>query len=1073
LSLGVGLLLLLLPFWTQSQTTYYTDGTSGNNGYDGLSNLVVNGHGPKFDVTSAIAVASNGDAIVAAATVYHELLWNLAAKNLTLDPQGQVTVTIATDSVGDGIPDWWRQQYFGGDGTTTDSTSCASCDPDGDGLTNLQEYQAGRDPNDYYNGMLPILQVVSGNGQGGLTNQFLAQPLVVSVTNAIHGVLTNAPVTFAVQGSGLLAASINASPTNSLTMRTDINGQAAAYFLLPSTFGTTNQITATVTTGTNSTQVVFTAWTCSSASACINGLVCWWPFDEGRGTITMDASGNGSTGVLTNGAYASTNDPTWITGILSNALSFDGYSNQYVQAQPTGTVTGTFTVAAWVLLPDRDDYFCDGMCVFSTTTTNTDGDSETIFDLLVTPGSNIVWDISDGVNSTGGSANFNYTTGTWYHIACVVTPTNCAVYVNGVVTGGGSSTAGPPLLYDGGEVVAIGMDPVSGDSFNGSIDDVRVYDQALAANEVAALYDVDTIGDGIPNWWRQQYFGSGSTTNSDSCASCDPDGDGFTNLDDYLAGRDPWHPPSPSFTPEGGAYLTPISVTVSSIIAGATIHYTTNGLVPTTTDLVIASGGTVMVSAPTLLRAAAFKSGMTNSETKSGLYQIGARVAAGWDYSFALETDGTLWAWGWNDHGQLGDGMVKEYEPGLGWDVDRWLPAQVSGISNVWAVAGGQWHTVAADTNGTVWTWGSNVDGSANGNGELGDGTYTNHYTPLAISGVSNVIAVAAGASHSMALRSDGTVWTWGDNGSGKLGIGSSGGNTNVPVQAVGLTQMIGITAGAYHSVALRADGTVWTWGDNGSGKLGIGSSVGNTNWPVQAVGLTQMIAVAAGTGHSVALRADGTVWTWGDNGSGQLGRTNDDNTVPDQVSGLSNVVAIAAGQLHTLAVTADGHLYAWGDNEYGQLGVGNNNLQSTNTPQLVSTLTNAVFVSAGNHSLAVNLYEGVGILWAWGLNANGQIGDDTTTDRYYPVLVHTPFDAYHIGIPDWVECQNGWDLHNPDQNGDGLLDGISLMLGISPTNMDVDPFNPGSSPPQPPPPTNNHTPPVITLVEPADAGLQ
>ena len=123
---------------------------------------------------------------------------------------------------------------------------------------------------------------------------------------------------------------------------------------------------------------------------------------------------------------------------------------------------------------------------------------------------------------------------------------------------------------------------------------------------------------------------------------------------------------------------------------------------------------------------------MTTSDTKSGLYQIGSRVVAGWDYSFVLETNGTLWAWGRNDYGQLGDGYASG---------SSGSPEFVSGISNVRAVAGGEMHSGAADTNGTVWTWGYN------GDGELGDGdeTYTNYYNPLEIGGVSNVVAVAAG----------------------------------------------------------------------------------------------------------------------------------------------------------------------------------------------------------------------------------------------------------------------------------------------------------------------------------------
>ena len=172
--LCVASIALLSPVGTRAQTTYYADGTLGNNGYDGLSNVVVNGHGPKLYVASAISVTSSGDVIDAASGVYQELLWDIGGKNLTLNPQGTVTVNVWTDSVGDGIPDWWRLQYFGS-ATTTNTSSCASCDPDGDGFSNLQEFLRGSDPTDpsspvpganlfFYDNLGRLAAVVATNG---------------------------------------------------------------------------------------------------------------------------------------------------------------------------------------------------------------------------------------------------------------------------------------------------------------------------------------------------------------------------------------------------------------------------------------------------------------------------------------------------------------------------------------------------------------------------------------------------------------------------------------------------------------------------------------------------------------------------------------------------------------------------------------------------------------------------------------------------------------------------------------------------------------------------------------------
>jgi RHS repeat-associated protein len=324
----------------------------------------------------------------------------------------------------------------------------------------------------------------------------------------------------------------------------------------------------------------------------------------------------------------------------------------------------------------------------------------------------------------------------------------------------------------------------------------------------------------------------------------------------------------------------------------------------------------------------------------------------------------------------------------------------VNGISNVWAVAGGQYHTVAADTSGTVWTWGYN------NYGQLGNGTTsTNYYRPLAISGVDNVVGVAAGQYHTLALRSDGTVWAWGYNSYGQLGNGTST-NYYSPLAISGVGNVVGVAAGAYHTVALCSNGTVWAWGYNNSGQLGDGTMVSQPA-PERLGAISNVVAIAAGQYHTVALCADRTVWTCGYNGYGQLGRSGN-QAVPGQVNGLSNVVAIAAGQYHTLAVTAAGQVYSWGWNYYGQLGLGNNDQQ--NTPRLVGTLSGTRWVSAGNnHSLAV---ESDGTIWTWGANGYGQLGQCTAQNLKTPgkvgLSVSSPAPMMAIVSDDTTVCNGG-----------------------------------------------------------------
>jgi alpha-tubulin suppressor-like RCC1 family protein len=265
-------------------------------------------------------------------------------------------------------------------------------------------------------------------------------------------------------------------------------------------------------------------------------------------------------------------------------------------------------------------------------------------------------------------------------------------------------------------------------------------------------------------------------------------------------------------------------------------------------------------------------------------------IAVGQVHTVVLKNDGTVWVWGDNNAGQLGDGLTYPMFGGAGYPVSSSSPVQVSGLTGITAIAAGNYHTVALMNNGTVWAWGSNSYG------QLGDGTTTNRFTPVKISGLTGITAIAAGETHTVALKNDGTVWAWGDNGYGQLGDGTFTSQRLSPVQVSGLTGITAIAAGGIDTVALKNDGTVWAWGDR-------------VMSPVQVSGLTGITAIAAGgteTGgtHAVALKNDGTVWAWGYNDYGQLG----DNTTigkksPVQVSGLTNVKAIAAGGYHTVAL--------------------------------------------------------------------------------------------------------------------------------------------------------------------------
>lgn len=273
--------------------------------------------------------------------------------------------------------------------------------------------------------------------------------------------------------------------------------------------------------------------------------------------------------------------------------------------------------------------------------------------------------------------------------------------------------------------------------------------------------------------------------------------------------------------------------------------------------------------------------------------------------------------------------------------------------------------TMAGST--TAWGW--------NGATNLGDGTAVDRHHPLTGAGVPGAVALAGGAWHSLAVRADGTVWAWGSNSNGQLGDGTTV-NRPTAVQVKGLTNVVAVSAGAFHSVALKADGTVWAWGWNGVGQLGTGSTV-DAVIPVQVPGLTGVRSIAAGLFHTLALGTDGTVAAWGWNILGQLGDgTTSDRWLPKKVPGLSGVTAVAAGALHSLALVDDGTMRAWGWNGVSQLGTYDQ--VDRWSPARVMSVTDVVAIAAGAHHNYALTKDGKVRSWGW--NEFGQLGNPSST---------------------------------------------------------------------------------------------
>ncbi|MUT66845.1 stalk domain-containing protein [Paenibacillus sp. NEAU-GSW1] len=318
-------------------------------------------------------------------------------------------------------------------------------------------------------------------------------------------------------------------------------------------------------------------------------------------------------------------------------------------------------------------------------------------------------------------------------------------------------------------------------------------------------------------------------------------------------------------------------------------------------------------------------------------------IAVGVTHSLGIKNDGTVWQWG--------DTTTYRGSAGSETNLSALIPEKAPGLTDIVQVAGGQVHSLALERDGTVWTWGGNHSG------QLGDGTTVSRTTPQKVSGLTDVVSIEADWTRSYAVKKDGTVWGWGEF-------------TDTPAQLIGFENIVYISAGYGSFMALMSDGTVWYLSDKAT----------------QVAGVKDIVQIAVGAEYTYGLKTDGTVWFWGSNGD-TFSRINGVSTAnasdPQSLQGVTDVVSVQASAGGPLLLKKDGTVWASGVNAAGQLG--NGTYDSSDILVQVIGLKKINRIAAhgiGYRSMAI---RSDGILWSWG---KGYTGDGTTVNRRTPVAV-------------------------------------------------------------------------------------
>jgi alpha-tubulin suppressor-like RCC1 family protein len=737
-----------------------------------------------------------------------------------------------------------------------------------------------------------------------------------------------------------------------------------------------------------------------------NNLRAYWHFDTPNQNPVSDGSYNGNNLWLSGGPLPTNNvsNLAFVNSYALNLNEIEGYS-QYGVASSIDLANRSFTVMLWARR------YRAGVQEFMLSQGSASGVDKVL---------QLGFRADDAFTCAFWGDDLNTSVVTrdnlWHHYACAydaVTNSRRA-YRDGQLIGS-DITAGD---YSGAGSLTVGRLSYSADNhFRGALDEVRIYNIALTAGQVSVM----ALGSSDP-----------SVTTPISTLTATPT-------------RTPTFTPTP-FTPT--ATRTPGQGSqIVSIAAGGehTCGLTANGEVRCWGDNYngqLGNGSTTSSATPILV---------------SGLSSGVTALATGKFHTCALMASGGVKCWGDNLWGQLGNGDGRPYSDrstpvdvynltsgvvaiAAGgyhtcavldtgsvkcWGYDYWgqlgiddhnditdlsVPAQVVGLSDAVGITAGEWHTCAVTRSGGVKCWGRNEQG------QIGDGTASQRNAPTDVSGLSSGAAmVTAGSAHTCTVLTSGGVRCWGNNGSGQLGTGTNW-TSMAPAPVSGLSGgAVAVVAGANHSCARMANGTVKCWGSNGSGQLGIGSFA-DSNVPMDVLGLSSVAVISAGGNHSCAVTTSQMGKCWGANSSGELGngsnsssstpvdvgappltptptptrtqtptRTATPTPTPTFTPGPASISAFAAGTSHTCALTLSGGVKCWGRNDVGQFG--NGTTTNSQAPTAVTGLGNVTGISSGNaHTCVLTTSGGIK---CWGLNDRGQLGNGTTHS-----YITTPVDV-------------------------------------------------------------------------------